>query len=423
MGTLFPGVFPWKPDKPQPRPGGFSHYSAALKKLGHLGAIHKGLKMGIFDIFKKRSVSGWANLDLYEGRETSSGIHINENVVMGIPAVYACIRVLAESVASLPLMTYERFSNGDRERATGFSLYSLLHDSPNPLMTSFEFRELMMGHLCLRGNAYAYIERSHGEIIALWPLHPDRVTVELRGRKLFYKHANDGAEKVYKADDILHIKGLGSDGIVGFSPLTMLRDSFAYSKAVQEYSANYFKNDASPGGILSSPGALTDQALHNLRESWKAGHTGKGNHHRVAILDSGLHWESIGVSPMDSQLVESMKFSTIEIARAFRVPLNLIQDLDRSTYSNINEQNRSFLVHTLQPWLCRFEQAMTKALLTESEKERYFIEHLTAGILRADTKTRYDAYKVGIEAGFLTVDEVRNLENMNSLPARGVRSL
>jgi len=366
-----------------------------------------------FPFFKKRS---WANLDAFEGRETSSGIHINETVALGIPAVFACIRVLTEAIASLPLITYKRFNDGDRERARDFSLFRLLHDSPNPLMTSFELRELLVGHLCLRGNAYCYIERVDGEVVALWPLHPDKITVEVQGRELIYKHQSDGIEKVYPMSDILHIRGLSADGITGYSPLTLLRDSFGYSKAVQEYSSSYFRNDASPSGILSTPNTLSPETQANLRDAWNKGHQGKGNHHKTAILGADLKWQSIGVSPQDSQLIESQKFSVVEVARVFRVPLNLVMDYERSTYSNVTEQNRSFLTHTLQPWLTRIEQAMAKSLLTESEKEKYFIEFLTQDFLRSDTKTRYESYKIAVEAGFLTIDEVRQLENLNSKP-------
>jgi len=379
-------------------------------------AHKKGVTMR-FPFFKKRS---WANLDAFAGRETSSGIHINETVALGIPAVYACIRVLTEAIAALPLITYQRFDNGDKERARDFSLYSILHDEPNPLMTSFELRELLVGHLCLRGNAFCYIEREGGEVVALWPLHPDRVKVRITGRELFYEHQTDSDERIYPQEDILHIRGMSSDGIVGFSPLTLLRDAFGFSKAVQEYASSYFRNDASPGGILSTPNSLSAQAHANLKSAWAAGHQGKGKHHRVAILDSDLKWQSIGISPQDSQLIESQKFSVVEIARVYRVPLNLVMDYERSTYSNVTEQNRSFLTHTLQPWLTRIEQAMAKSLLTEAEKEKFFIEHLTQGYLRADTKTRFEAYKIGIEAGFLTIDEVRQLENMNAKPVAGL---
>lgn len=364
--------------------------------------------------FKNKEERSWVNLDAFEGRETSSGVSITESVALGIPAVYACIRVLSEAIASLPLLVYERFPDGDKERARNFSLYKILHDSPNPLMTSFELRELLVGHLCLRGNAYCYIERDNGEVVGLWPLHPDKVTVEVQGRELLYKHQNDGVEKVYPMSDILHIRGLSSDGIIGYSPLSLLKDTFGHCKAVSEYSSSYFKNDASPGGLLVSPNSLNAQAMSNLRKAWEQGHSGKGKHHRVAIMDSGLEWKSIGISPQDSQLIESQKFSVVEIARVFRVPLNLIQDHERSTYSNVVEQNRSFLVHSLQPWLTRIEQAMMKSLLTESEKQKNFIEHLTANFLRADTRERYESYKIAIESGFLDINEVRQLENLNA---------
>ena len=369
--------------------------------------------MGIFDFFKRRR--NWANLDKFLDRPTSSGIHINETTALGIPAVYACIRVLAESIASLPLITYERFPNGDKQRATGFSLYPILHDQPNPIMTSLELRELLMGYLCLRGNAFCLIEREAGEVLALWPLHPDKVVVEIENRELVYKYQNDSQEKKYRMVDILHIRGLSSDGIIGYSPLALLRDSFGHAKAISDYSANYFKNDASPGGILSTPNALSAQAVANLREAWTKGYQGSGNKHKVAILDNDLKWESVGVSPQDSQLIESQKFSVVEIARAFRVPLNLVMDYERSTYSNVVEQNKSFLTHTLQPWLERIEQAIHKSLLTESEKQKYFVEHLTANFLKANTKERFEAYKIARDAGFLSVNEIRQLENMNSV--------
>ncbi|MFO7556768.1 MAG: phage portal protein [Desulfobacterales bacterium] len=369
--------------------------------------------MGIFDFFKRKR--NWANLDKFLDRPTSSGINVTETVALGIPAVYACIRVLAESIASLPLITYERFPNGDKQRATGFSLYAILHDQPNPIMTSLECRELLMGHLCLRGNAYCLIEREAGEVVALWPLHPDKVVVEVEGRELVYKYQNDSQEKKYRMVDILHIRGLSSDGIIGYSPLALLRDSFGHAKAISDYSANYFKNDASPGGILSTPNSLSAQAASNLREAWTKGYQGSGNKHKVAILDNALKWESVGVSPQDSQLIESQKFSVVEIARALRVPLNLVMDYERSTYSNVTEQNRSFLTHTLQPWLERIEQAIHKSLLTESEKQKYFVEHLTQNFLKANTKERFEAYKIARDAGFLSVNEIRQLENMNSV--------
>jgi HK97 family phage portal protein len=368
--------------------------------------------MKIFDFLKRSSTTGWGNLDAFTGPESG---FLSENTVLSIPAVYSCVRILSEAISSLPLITYERQPNGDKERATEFSLYRILHDSPNPLQTSLEFREVMVGNLCLRGNFYAYIERQEGEIVALWPLAVDTVTPELQGRSIVYRHSGSTGERTYQQTDILHVKGLSFDGITGLSPLALLRDTFGRAKSIADYSSSFFRNDASPSGILSTPGSLDVVSRQGLAEMWSKSHQGTKNAHKVAVLDGGLNWTPISVTPEDSQLIETMKFSVVDIARCYRVPLNLLMDYDRSTYSNVTEQNRSFLTHTLQPWLCRIEESMTKALLTESEKNRYEIEHLTASFLRADTEKRFAAYETGLRAGFLTVDEVRQLENMNKL--------
>jgi len=368
--------------------------------------------MKLINLFKRKR--NWANFDAFQGEETSSGIKLNDDKIMGIPAVFACVRVLSESIASLPLITYQRQPDGNKMRAKNFSLYNILHDSPNPLMTAFELREMLVGHLSLRGNAYCFIEREDGEIVALWPLNPKNITVEIKGRDLIYIHQTDGDEKKYRSEAILHIRGLSSDGIIGYSPLTVFRDTFGAAKAVGDYSANYFKNDASPGGILTSPHNLGD-SKEQLRQAWKKGFEGSGNHHKVAILDGELTWQNVGISPQDSQMIDSQKFSVIEIARIFRVPLNLIMDYDRSTYSNVTEQNRSFLVHTLMPWLMRIEQAIYRSLLTEQEKKKYFVEHLTHNFLRANTKERFEAYQIARQTGFLSVNEIRKFENMNAV--------
>ena len=370
--------------------------------------------MTILDFFRRKRGS-WAAYDKYHGQETTSGARVTDDTVMGVPAVFSCVRVLAESISCLPLITYERKPNGDKDRARGFSLYPILHDIPNPLMTASEFWEMMTGHLALRGNAYAFIEREAGEVVALWPLHPDRVSVEIKDRELIYTHQSDGTERKYRSIDILHIRGLSSDGIVGYSPLSLCRDTFGSAIAIREYSAKYFKNDASPGGILTTPQTLTKDQADNMREQWSKGFQGSKKAHKTAVLGGDLKWQAVGISPEDSQLIDSMKFSVVEIARIFRVPLNLVMDYERSTYSNVTEQNRSFLTHTLRPWLTRIEQAIFKALLTEQEKQRFFVEYLTQDLLRGDTKTRYEAYEIGKRAGFLTINEIRAAENMNRI--------
>ena len=370
----------------------------------------------MFDFLQRKR--SWANMDAFEGQETSSGVSLTESGVLAIPAVFSCVKILSESIASLPLLVYER-DGKNRNRARSFSLYDLLHRAPNPRMTSFELRELLVGHLCLRGNAFCFIQRDMGEVVALWPLHPDRVTVEADKGVILYRYNGDDEEKIYQADDVLHIKGMGSDGIMGYSPLSLCRDTWGQAKAASEFSGNYFKNDASPGGILSAPGALDPVAHANLKKAWESRHKGRGKKHSVAVLDGGLTWQSIGLSPEDSQMIESMKFSVVEVARIFRVPLNLIGDVDRATYNNILEMNKSFLTHTLRPWLSRIEQGMERVLLTESEKHRYSIEFLTADLLRANTKERFESYKVARETGILSVNEIRAFENLNDIGPEG----
>lgn len=370
--------------------------------------------MGIFK--RKRS---WANLDAFEGRETSSGVTLTEKNVLGIPAVFACVRVLAESVAALPLMVYQRLPNGNRERADDFSLFHLLHRKPNPRMTSFELRETIMGHLCLRGNSYTYVQRDMGEVVGLWPLHPDRMTIDTKNGNFAYKYQSDGEELTYNPEQILHIRGLGSDGLMGHSPLQLFRDTFGFAKSTADYSAAFFKNGAAPGGILKHPGKLSQEAHDGLKAAWSKGFQGSGKAWKTAILEGGLTWEAIGLKPEDSQMIDSLKFSVVEIARIFRVPMNLLQDIDRATYASIVEMNKAFLVYSLRPWLSRIEQAMESALLTESEYRQYFIEHTTADLLRANHKERYESYQIALGSGFLSVNEVRRLENLNDIGPEG----
>lgn len=372
--------------------------------------------MGILDIFKRNrahTLTGWNNMDAFEGQEATAGERVNEKTALGVPAVYACVRVLSESIASLPLILYERTSEG-KQRARGHSLYPLLHDQSNPIMTSYELRELMVACLCLKGNAFFYVERDMGEVVALWPISPDRMTVEAKGQHLVYTYQADDGEKKYRSEDVLHIRGLSSDGIIGYSPLDLLRENFSYALAVRRFSSNFFSRGAWPSGILTHPSSLGNNK-EKFTKAFKSQFQGAKKAHSVFVLEGGMSWESVSVSPEQGQMIDSMKLSVVEIARIFRVPLNLVMDYERSTYANVTEQNRSFLTHTLRPWLSRIEQAIFKSLLTERERERYFVEHLTADLLRGDTKERYETYQIARQAGIMSVNEIRALENMNKV--------
>jgi HK97 family phage portal protein len=333
---------------------------------------------------------------------------------MQTTAVYACVRILAETIASLPLNVYRSTDNG-KEKAIDHQLYYLLHDEPNPEMTSFVFRETLMSHLLLWGNAYAQIIRDgRGKVLALYPLLPDRMMVDRTTEgQLYYEYRKDTGYVILRPEDILHIPGLGFDGLVGYSPIAMAKDAIGMAIATEEYGGKFFANGASPGGVLEHPGVVKDPA--RIRESWNAVYQGSGNAHRIAVLEEGMKFQSIGIPPEQAQFLETRKFQTEEICRIFRVPPHLVANLDKATFSNIEHQSISFVVHTIRPWLVRLEQGMNKALLSPSEKGRYFVGFVVDGLLRGDYASRMQGYAIGIQNGFLSPNDVRTLENMNTI--------
>ncbi|MBA3010868.1 MAG: phage portal protein [Proteobacteria bacterium] len=369
---------------------------------------------------KKRAMMSDTNQNWSEfgfSGPTSTGQNVTEQSAMMIPAVFACIRVLAESCGSLPLMVYERKPDGTKERARNFPLYKFLHDSPNSFMDAVSFWELLIGHCALRGNSYAFVDRDEdGTIQAIWPLLPQNMTIKVEKGVLVYEYLQDGKTTPYKWRDILHIKGLSFDGVVGLSPLSLLRETIGRAQAINEYSGKFFGNDARPGGILKHPSKLVPEAQKILAENWNDAFKGSGKSHKTAVLEEGMDYVSVGLSPEDSQMIDSQKFSVIDICRVFRVPLNLVMDYERSTYSNVTEQNRSFVVHTLVPWLTRIEQACNRVLFTENEKKKYFCEFKLDNLLRGDQKTRYECYQIGIDKGFLSRNDVRGFENLSPVP-------
>jgi len=345
---------------------------------------------------------------------TASGKTVNERTAMQTTAVYACVRILAETIASLPLNVYQFTDNG-KEKAIDHQLYYLLHDEPNPEMTSFVFRETLMSHLLLWGNAYAQIIRDgRGRILALYPLLPDRMTVDRTTEgQLYFEYRKDTGYVILRPEDILHIPGLGFDGLVGYSPIAMAKNAIGMAIATEEYGGKFFANGASPGGVLEHPGVVKDPA--RIRESWNTVYQGSGNAHRIAVLEEGMKFQPIGIPPEQAQFLETRKFQTEEICRIFRVPPHLVANLDKATFSNIEHQSISFVVHTIRPWLVRLEQGMNKALLTPSEKGQYFVGFVVDGLLRGDYASRMQGYAIGIQNGFLSPNDVRTLENMNTI--------
>lgn len=363
--------------------------------------------------------SGGSTLEalLRGGSESSTGIRVTPNNVMNITTVFACVRVLSEGVAQLPLVLYRRLPKGGKERATDHPLYKILHDAPNDFQTSFEYREMQQGLTGIRGNSYAYINRVRGEVRELLPFHPDAVEVKQDNWKLTYTVKEKNRQKTeYKQDDILHIKGLSNNGITGLSPVSLFREAFGLALATEKHGAKLFGNGTRLGGVLSHPGAMTENAHKNLRDSWENMYGGVENSFKTAILEEGVSWSAVGMTSEDAQFLETRKFQRGEIASIFRVPPHLIGDLERSTNNNIEQQSLEFITYTLAPWLSRWEAAMNQKLLSAKDRNEYFVEFVLDGLLRGDFKTRTAGYVSALTNGWMNPNEVRALENMNPIP-------
>ena len=384
--------------------------------------------MGIFSwLFRSRDkpqntyhFSGWP----FVFGKSAAGAKVNEFTAMQTTAVYACVRILAESIAGLPLHVYEYRGNG-KERVPGHPLYFLLHDSPNPEMTSFIFRETAMIHLLLWGNSFSQIIRDGmRRVVGLYPLLPNRMSVDRDEHgELVYTYTpmsdsnptlKSGQSIKLRREDVLHIPGLGFDGLVGYSPIAMSRNAVGMTLACEEYGSSFFANGARPGGVLKHPGVLKDPS--KLRESWQAVYGGTANTGKVVVLEEGVDYQQISIPPEEAQFLETRKFQIDEIARLYRVPPHMIGDLEKSSFNNIEQQSLEYVKYTLNPWVVRWEQSLQKALLLPSEQKRYFIKFNVDGLLRGDYQSRMQGYATGRQNGWLSANDIREMENMNPIP-------
>ena len=356
---------------------------------------------------------------------TTSGKPVNERTAMQTTAVYACVRILAEAVASLPLHVYEYQDDGGKKLVHDHPLYYLLHDEPNPEMTSFVFRETLMSHLLIWGNAYAQIIRDGaGRVLGLYPLLPDKMEVQRDDKgNIYYVYSRNSDEnpmfKEYgniklKAEAVLHIPGLGFDGLIGYSPIAMAKNAVGMTLACEEYGASFFANGANPGGVLEHPGVLKDPS--KVRESWNSVYRGVSNAHKIAVLEEGMKYQQIGIPPEEAQFLETRKFQINEIARLYRIPPHMVGDLDKSSFSNIEQQSLEFVKYTLDPWVIRWEQSLQRSLLLPGEKGKYFIKLNVDGLLRGDYQSRMNGYAVGRQNGWFSANDIREMENMNPIP-------
>ena len=356
---------------------------------------------------------------------STSGKAVTERSAMQMTAVYACVRILSEAIAELPLHLYRYNDTGGKEKAIEHTLYHLLHDEPNPEMSSFVFRETLMTHLLLWGNAYAQIIRNgKGEVIALYPLMPNKMTVDRDDKgQLYYKytrsteepHTMEGSTVTLKPSDVLHIPGLGFDGLVGYSPIAMAKNAIGMAIACEEYGAKFFANGAAPSGVLEHPGVIKDPT--RVRESWNSTFGGTTNAGKVAVLEEGMKYTPISISPEQAQFLETRKFQINEIARIFRVPPHMVGDLEKSSFSNIEQQSLEFVKYTLDPWVIRWEQSLSRSLLSANDKKTYFFKFNVEGLLRGDYASRMTGYATARQNGWMSANDIRELENMDRIPA------
>lgn len=357
-------------------------------------------------------------------RQTTSGKRVTEKSAMQMTAVYSCVRILSESVASLPLFVYERKENGSKEKAVDHPLYFLLHDEPNKDMSSFIFRETLMTHLLLWGNAYAQVIRNgKGDVIGLYPLMPDRMKVDRDEKgQIFYEYrvndknnnfSKDGKVRLSK-DDVLHIQGLGFDGLIGYSPIAMAKNAIGLSIATEEYGSKFFQNGAQPSGVLEHPGTL--KSPEKIRESWNKTFGGSNNANKVAVLEEGMKYTAISIAPDQAQFLETRKFQINEIARIFRIPPHMIGDLEKSSFSNIEQQSLEFVKYTLDPWVIRWEQAIQRSLFNKEEKKKYFVKFNVEGLLRGDYQSRMEGYATARQNGWMSANDIRKLEELDTIP-------
>jgi len=354
-------------------------------------------------------------IDYFGGRESKSGVAVTEESALYSTAVYSCIRLLSSTLASLPLILYKRLEKG-KDRATAHPTYNLAHKKANPEMPAYIFRETLMAHILIYGNAYAQIIRDQtGYPVQLWPLRPDRTTIDRVNGKLVYEYENDMKTKIFKAEEILHIPGLGFDGIQGYSSIKLLNEAIGLSLATEQFGSMFFGEGTHPSGVITLPAdrSLGKDPNPTFLKSLKDGFAGLGKSHKLMLLEDGMKLEMVGVDPEKAQALETRRFQLNEIARFYGVQPHMVGELTKSSFNNIEEQGLEFVVYTLRPWLIRWEQYHDMQLLSEKEQNKYFYEFLIDGLLRGNMEARSGFYQKGVNNGWYSVNDVLEMENRN----------
>ncbi len=349
--------------------------------------------------------------------DDDTGVVVNEMEALQLTAVWRAVSLLSNKVAELPMLVYRRIENGGKERDVNHPLYDLLHLRPNSYQTAFEFKDMMMGHLLLRGNAYAEIIPTGGQAVSeLIPRNPDCIHPFWApdGRRAYEYQPLDGKSRVILQDEMFHVMGYSQDGLIGMNPIECHRRSLGLAIGAEKFGARFFKNDAMPGMILEHPGSLSEKALQSLKESWNRDHLGVDRSHKLKILEEGMVVHELGIKPEDAQYLQTRKFQVTEIARIFGVPTHLIEEFEGgATYASIEQRSLDFVTYYFMPWVARWEQVAMRDLLTDTDKKTHLVEFLLDALLRGDTASRYAAYAIARQWGWLSVNDIRARENMN----------
>lgn len=338
----------------------------------------------------------------------------------GTSAVYSGVKIISETIGSIPFPLYQRKGDGKREKAESNSLYHVLKDLANPNLTAMEFREMMTAHMILRGNAFAQIIRGgDNQVVQLHPLNPDKMTLvyDKDLKEYTYEYSVNGVQKKLLREQVFHLRGPSDDGLWGKSFVAVLRDLIGQNLTLDEYCNNFYTNNAAPSGVLQMAAGMemTPKAKDNLREEWKKKYQGSNKSGSVAILEEGLEWKQIGMSSQDSQFIDTLKDARRQILGCLRVPLYMAGDPEKLSFNTIEQLSIQFITYTMMPYFVRWEQTVHRDLLTEQERKKYFVEFLVDGLQRGDIVSRYRAYAVGRQWGWLSVNDIRKYENMDSI--------
>lgn len=353
--------------------------------------------------------------------ESNAGTTVTEWKSLQLSCVFACVRLISTTMAMLPLSLHQEVKDKSKI-ATNKKLHKVLYRMPNPELTAFTFKQTMQSHVLLFGNAYARkVYNNAGEVIELWVLAPWEMKVEMiDGRKIYTYTTPDGKEKKYTSDEIFHLPGLSFNGIQGYSPIKVMRDEVGLGLALQDFGSKYFKNGTNLGGFIEHPGTLGDKAFERVKGDMESKYNQVSNSHKTIILEEGMKYNKIGIPAEDAQFIQSRKFQLEEICRYFGVQLHMIQNLDRASFNNIEHQSIEFRTYCLSPWATIWEQEIYKNLLNSRERDKnYYAKFNMNALMRGDYKNRMEGYRVGVQMGLYSLNEVRKKEDENPIEMDG----